>query len=125
MILSPLVRDRKGEHQAIFQDLQKAGFVRARVDRRIYDLSEEFWLDKNQKHTIEAVVDRLQIEKNGNAARLADSIETALKLGSGVVGDTVDTMKDTAGPALNIMLKLMSVISLLLAPVLMHFGGLI
>ncbi len=54
MILSPLVRDRKGEHQAIFQDLQKAGFVRARVDRRIYDLSEEFWLDKNKKHTIEA-----------------------------------------------------------------------
>lgn len=85
MILSPLVRDHKGEHQAIFQDLQKAGFVRARVDRRIYDLSEEFWLDKNKKHTIEAVVDRLQIEKNGNAARLADSIETALKLGSGVV----------------------------------------
>ena len=76
--------------------------------------------------TPEAVVDRLQIEKNGNAARLADSIETALKLGSGVVGDTVgDTMKDTAGPALNIMLKLMSVISLLLAPVLMHFSGLI
>jgi excinuclease ABC subunit A len=56
MILSPLVRDRKGEHQAIFQDLQKAGFVRVRVDGRIYDLSEEFWLDKNKKHTIEAVV---------------------------------------------------------------------
>jgi len=65
--------------------LQKAGFVRIRVDRRICDLSEEFHLDKNKKHTIEAVVDRLQIEKGENATRLADSIETALKLGSGVV----------------------------------------
>jgi excinuclease ABC subunit A len=85
MILAPLVRDRKGEHQTIFKDLQKAGFVRVRVDGQIYDLSEEFQLDKNKRHTIEAVVDRLQIEKNENATRLADSIETALKLGSGVV----------------------------------------
>jgi excinuclease ABC subunit A len=85
MILAPLVRDRKGEHQAIFKDLQKAGFVRARVDGHIYDLSEEFQLAKNKKHTIEVVVDRLQIEQNENATRLADSIETALKLGSGVV----------------------------------------
>jgi len=85
MILAPLVRDRKGEHQAIFKDLQKAGFVRVRVDGQIYDLSEEFQLDKNKKHTIEVVVDRLQIEQNENATRLADSIETALKLGSGVV----------------------------------------
>jgi excinuclease ABC subunit A len=85
MILAPLVRDRKGEHQAIFKDLQKAGFVRVRVDGKIYDLSEEFQLDKNKKHTIEVVVDRLQIEQNKNDTRLADSIETALKLGSGVV----------------------------------------
>jgi excinuclease ABC subunit A len=85
MILAPLVRDRKGEHQTIFKDLQKAGFVRIRVDGQIYDLSEAVQLDKNKKHTIEVVVDRLQIEKNGNAVRLADSIETALKLGSGVV----------------------------------------
>jgi excinuclease ABC subunit A len=85
MILAPLVRDRKGEHQTIFNDLQKAGFVRVRVDGQIYDLSEEFQLDKNKKHTIEVVVDRLQIEQSENATRLADSIETALKLGSGVV----------------------------------------
>jgi excinuclease ABC subunit A len=85
MILAPLVRDRKGEHQTILKDLQKAGFVRVRVDGKIYDLSEEFQLDKNKKHTIEVVVDRLQIEQNENATRLADSIETALKLGSGVV----------------------------------------
>jgi excinuclease ABC subunit A len=85
MILAPLVRDRKGEHQTIFKDLQKAGFVRVRVDGQIYDLSEELQLDKNRKHTIEVVVDRLQIEKSENAARLADSVETALKLGLGVV----------------------------------------
>ena len=85
MILAPLVRDRKGEHQAIFKDLQKAGFVRVRVDGKIYDLSEEFQLDKNKKHRIDAVVDRLQIDPNENATRLADSVETALKLGSGVV----------------------------------------
>jgi len=85
MVLAPLVRDRKGEHQTIFKDLQKAGFVRVRVDGKIYDLSEEFQLDKNKKHTIEVVVDRLQIEQSENATRLADSIETALKLGSGVV----------------------------------------
>jgi excinuclease ABC subunit A len=85
MILAPLVRERKGEHQAIFRDLQKAGFVRVRVDGQIHDLSEEFQLDKNKKHTVEVVVDRLQIEQNENATRLADSIETALKLGSGVV----------------------------------------
>jgi excinuclease ABC subunit A len=85
MILAPLVRDRKGEHQAILKDLQKAGFVRVRVDGKIYDLSEEFQLDKKRNHTIEVVVDRLQIEQNENATRLADSVETALKLGSGVV----------------------------------------
>ncbi len=85
MILAPLVRDRKGEHQTILKDLQKAGFVRVRIDGKIYDLFEEFQLDKNKKHTIEVVVDRLQIEQNENATRLADSIETALKLGSGVV----------------------------------------
>ena len=85
MILAPLVRDRKGEHQTILKDLQKAGFVRVRVDGQIYDLSETVQLDKNKKHTIEVVVDRLQIEGDENAARLADSVETALKLGSGVV----------------------------------------
>lgn len=85
MILAPLVRDRKGEHQAIFRDLQKAGFVRVRVDGHIHDLSEEFQLDKNKKHTLEVVVDRLQLERGEDAGRLADSIETALKLGSGVV----------------------------------------
>ncbi|MBN2463265.1 MAG: excinuclease ABC subunit UvrA [Dehalococcoidia bacterium] len=84
MILAPLIRDRKGEHQLIFDDLRKAGFVRVRVDGYIRDLSEEFELDKNKKHTIEAVVDRLQIGEAENN-RIADSVETALKLGAGVV----------------------------------------
>ncbi|MBL7119635.1 MAG: excinuclease ABC subunit UvrA [Dehalococcoidia bacterium] len=85
MIMSPLVRDRKGEHQAMFEDLRKAGYVRVRVDGRIYDLSEEFRLDKNKKHSIEAVVDRLVIDESVDASRIADSVETALKLGAGVV----------------------------------------
>jgi excinuclease ABC subunit A len=85
MILAPLIKDRKGEYQALFQDLKKSGFVRVRIDGQIYDLSDEFQLDKNKKHTIEAIVDRLQIKKEGSSTRTADSIETALKLGSGVV----------------------------------------
>ena len=85
MLLAPLVRDRKGEHQAIFRDLQKAGFVRVRLDGEIRDLSEEFQLDKNKKHSVEVVVDRLQTGGGESTARLADSVETALKLGSGVV----------------------------------------
>jgi excinuclease ABC subunit A len=85
MILAPLVRDRKGEYQTVFDDLRKAGYVRVRVDGHIYDLSEEFQLDKNKKHTIEAVVDRLVIGQSGSQSRIADSIETALKLGAGVV----------------------------------------
>jgi excinuclease ABC subunit A len=84
MILAPLIRDRKGEHLAIFDDLRKAGFVRVRIDGRIHDLSEEFELDKNKKHTIEAVIDRLQIGE-AEKSRIADSVETALKLGTGVV----------------------------------------
>lgn len=85
MILSPLIRDRKGEHQQIFDDLRKAGFVRVRVDGYVRDLSEEFNLDKNRKHTIEAVVDRIVTGGDSNRARIADSVETALKMGRGVI----------------------------------------
>lgn len=85
MILSPLIKDRKGEHKTVFDDLRKAGFVRARIDRNIRDLSDEFELDKNKKHTIEVVVDRLHIGDTESSNRIADSIETALKLGGGVV----------------------------------------
>ncbi|HEY92550.1 MAG TPA: excinuclease ABC subunit UvrA [Dehalococcoidia bacterium] len=85
MVLAPLIRDRKGEYQAVFDDLRKTGYVRVRVDGRVYDLSEEFQLDKNKKHTIEVVVDRLVIGQSGSQSRIADSVETALKLGAGVV----------------------------------------
>jgi len=85
MIMAPLIRDRKGEYQAVFEDLRKAGYARARVDGHIYDLSEEIQLDKNKKHSLEAVVDRLVIGQGGGQDRIADSVETALKLGAGVV----------------------------------------
>ena len=85
MILAPLIRDRKGEYQTVFDDLRKAGYVRVRVDGHIYDLSEELQLDKNKKHSIEVVVDRLVIGQSGSQSRIADSVETALKLGAGVV----------------------------------------
>lgn len=85
MILSPIIKDRKGEHKTVFDDLRKAGFVRARIDRTIRDLSDEFELDKNKKHNIEVVVDRLRVGDTESTNRVADSIETALKLGGGVV----------------------------------------
>jgi excinuclease ABC subunit A len=85
LILAPIVKDRKGEHKSILNDLLKAGFVRARIDKDVRDLSSEFELDKNKKHTIEVVVDRLILDDTLNDNRIADSIETALKLGHGVV----------------------------------------
>ncbi|MBL7127281.1 MAG: excinuclease ABC subunit UvrA, partial [Dehalococcoidales bacterium] len=84
MVMAPLIRDRKGEYQQVFGDLRKAGYVRVRVDGEIHDLSEEFQLDKNKKHSIEAVVDRLVVGQ-GERQRIADSVETALKLGAGMV----------------------------------------
>ena len=85
MIMAPMVKDRKGEYQSIFEDLRKGGYVRVRVDGKIHDLSEEFQLSKTKKHSIEAVIDRLVTGQSGEQGRIADSVETALKLGSGVV----------------------------------------
>ncbi len=85
MIMAPLVKDRKGEYQAIFEDLRKTGYSRVRVDGIISDLSEEFQLDKKKKHSIDVVVDRLVIGESGGQGRIADSVETALKLGTGIV----------------------------------------
>jgi len=99
MILAPLVRDRKGEHKAVFEDIRKAGFVRVRVDDQVYDLDEEITLAPYKLHTIEVVVDRLIIRhpaeadaQHDDSARLADSVETALKLGNGtlIVQDVTD-----------------------------------
>jgi len=87
LIMGPVIRDRKGEHQAVLEDIGKAGFVRVRLDGRIYDLSEVPELDKYKRHTIEVVVDRLVMGGMEQRGRIADSVETALKLGGGVVFD--------------------------------------
>ncbi|MCL0103291.1 excinuclease ABC subunit UvrA, partial [Dehalococcoidia bacterium] len=86
MVMAPVVKDRKGEYQSVFEDLRRSGYVRVRVDGRIHDLSEEFHLDRYKRHTIEVVVDRLVAGNHSDGAgRVADSVETALKLGGGVV----------------------------------------
>ena len=92
LILSPLVRARKGTYQAVFEEIRKAGFARVRVDGVVSSLDEEIELDRYKQHTIEAVVDRLVIshegskeEKRSALTRLTDSVETALKFGEGYV----------------------------------------
>ncbi len=84
MVLAPLVRGRKGEHRDILLGIRREGYVRARVDGEVLDITEIPQLDKKKKHEIAAVVDRLVI-KPGLHARLADSVETALKLGEGTM----------------------------------------
>ena len=85
-ILAPLVKDRRGHHQQVFEDIRKMGYVRVRVDGRLHDVTEEIELDRYKMHTIEAVVDRVVIKPGDeDRSRVADSIETALKLGDGVV----------------------------------------
>ncbi len=83
-ILAPLVRGAKGTHKKLLSDIKKDGFARVRIDRETYDLDEEIELDKNKKHNIEVVVDRIII-KEGIRKRLVDSVETALKLSKGMV----------------------------------------
>jgi excinuclease ABC subunit A len=90
LVLSPLVRGRKGTHQAVLEEIRKAGFVRARVDGKVHELEEEIQMDRYKIHNIEAVVDRLVIrpsseDEDGKAflSRLTDSVETALKFGDG------------------------------------------
>ena len=87
-VLAPLVKDRKGHHQAVFEDVRKAGFVRVRVDGVVREVDEEIELDRYKLHTIEAVVDRLIIPEeidDGFRTRLTDSVETALRMGDGIV----------------------------------------
>ncbi len=83
-ILAPIVRGRKGTHQKEFESARKSGYVRVRVDGNIYDLSEEITLEKNKKHNIEVVVDRIAVGE-GIKTRLTDSIETALNLSGGLM----------------------------------------
>ncbi len=83
-LLAPVVRGRKGEHQKLFEKARKSGYVRVRVDGSIYELTEEIELEKNKKHNIEIVVDRLAV-KEGIEKRLTDSIETVLELAEGLL----------------------------------------
>lgn len=83
-LLAPVVRGRKGEHQKLFEKARKSGYVRVRVDGNIYELTEEIKLEKNKKHNIEIVVDRLSI-KEGIEKRLTDSIENVLSLADGLL----------------------------------------
>ncbi len=84
MILAPVVRGKKGEHTKIFDAARRSGYVRVRVDGNMYDLSEEIKLNKNNKHNIEVIVDRL-IAKEGIESRVADSVEAAQRLAEGLV----------------------------------------
>lgn len=89
-ILAPLVSGRKGEHAKLLEDMHKQGYVRVRVNGEVMELSEKIELDKNRKHNIEIVVDRIVV-KPDSASRLADSLETALKLADGkVIVDIID-----------------------------------
>jgi excinuclease ABC subunit A len=84
-IISPVIRGRKGEHEKVIENIKKSGFVRARIDGELVELTEdEIKLEKTKKHTIEAIVDRLVV-KTDIRSRLTDSVETALKLGEGMV----------------------------------------
>jgi excinuclease ABC subunit A len=102
LILSPLVRGRKGTYQAVFEEIRKAGFTRARVDGTVHSLDDEIELDRYKQHTIEAVVDRLVISREGSKddqkaalTRLTDSVETALKFGEGYLAiNVVDKKED-------------------------------
>ena len=90
-LLAPVVRGKKGEHKKILEDAKRSGYVRARVDGLVYDLAEEIPLDKNKKHSIEVIVDRIAV-KDSIRRRLTDSAETALSLSGGLL---TAELKDT------------------------------
>lgn len=98
-ILSPVIKDRKGEHHHLFEELKKAGYQRVRVDGTLMELEEALGLtlDKQKKHSVDVIIDRLTIERGEDAdrARIADSVETALDLGDGTITiHNVETSED-------------------------------
>ena len=102
-VLAPVVRARKGEYVDLFADLQTKGYSRARVDGVVHSLAEPPTLKKQEKHTIEVVVDRLTVKESAKR-RLTDSVETALQLGSGlVVLEFVDEPEDEPGPRAHVL----------------------
>ncbi|MBN1498232.1 MAG: excinuclease ABC subunit UvrA [Spirochaetes bacterium] len=94
-VFAPLVRGRKGEHADRFEQARKKGFVRVRVDGEVRDLEEEIKLDKNRKHTVEIIVDRIVL-KEGVRPRLAESVETCMELADGLVNVLVDSAGNSA-----------------------------
>src|SRR5262245_24185225 len=90
VLLAPLVRGKKGAHRDVFERVRREGFVRVRVDGKIDEVKDVLTPDKNKKHEIEAVVDRLVVEPGLSRRRLADSVETALKLGEGLLIAAID-----------------------------------
>ena len=92
-ILSPIVRGKKGEHSKELENLKKNGFVRARIDGEIHDLSENISLSKNQKHSIDAIVDRIVIKKEVKS-RISEAVESACNLSAGIVTVNVNMEKD-------------------------------
>ena len=84
MIIAPVIRGKKGEYRELFEEFRKKGYVRVKVDGIIYTLDEEIVLDKNKKHEISVVIDRL-VRTDTMTSRLAESLETALKLAGGIV----------------------------------------
>ena len=97
MLMAPVVRDRKGEYKDVFEDARKKGFVRVQVDGTVRELSETITLDKNYRHTIQVVVDRLVINRDLEQSRVHESLETAMRLAEGMV--TVAILPDAAGAA--------------------------
>ena len=96
LVLSPVIRGKKGEHLKVFEDARKGGFARVRVDGIMYDLSEQINCEKNKKHQIELVVDRL-IRKDGQRRRLSDSIETACTHSGGMVTVVIPETNEELG----------------------------
>src|SRR5205823_6513456 len=95
MVMAPIVRDRKGEYRKELLDARRAGFIRARIDGTLHDLADEVPLDKQKKHTIEIVVDRVVLKHDdATTRRLADSLEIALKQAGGLVGIATEGGKD-------------------------------
>lgn len=89
-ILAPIIKGKKGQHKKVFEDIKKQGYVRVRVDGELFDISEEFELEKNKKHNIDIVIDRL-VMKEGIRSRLFDSVEAALHLAEGyTIIDVID-----------------------------------
>jgi len=105
-VLAPVIKDRKGRHEKVFEDIRKAGFVRVRVNGEVRDVSEEIELERYKRHTIEVVVDRLVLRRyddpdgeDASAARsrLTDSVETAMELGGGIV--IINNVTDRDNPS--------------------------